>query len=570
MDQVKLVIWDLDETFWHGTLAEGEIEWDEENIELVRELTDRGIINTIVSKNKFEDVKAKLSEKGIWDYFVFPVISYNPKGESIRNLLSKMKLRSKNAVFVDDNIANLKEAEFYNEGLIVKTPDEFDKSILCLEEFKGKIDVEHSRLHQYKNLEKRSADEEKAVSNIDFLRNSNIQISVCSDCVSQLERIYELIQRTNQLNYTKERITKDELKDILSNDAYESAYIRVKDKYGDYGIVGFYSLYGRQLVHFLFSCRTLGLGIEKYIYRKLNYPLLAIKGEVATDLENCENIDWIQESVIKDNESSEKRKRNILMIGGCDLSQAAYYLKTDYCVMQEFNTVDHGIGYRSSDSWQLLASKRFSQEQKKYLCDAYPFYNMEVTFGTSLFSAKYDCIIYSVVDDYIRAMFRHKKWGIKVGLGAYFDCDSFFKRYDPKAVERFKEEFEFEGKLSTSEFRKNLEDIIEATNSKIILINGNEIDISDKIGEERIQRQIEMNKVVDEVVKKYAKVKLLDMRKVVTDCSELTDDNRHYRRKVYFKMAQNIAQILDSDSYFNVSILNTIGNKIKNILKTKK
>ena len=311
MDQVKLVIWDLDETFWHGTLAEGEIEWDEENIELVRELTDRGIINTIVSKNKFEDVKAKLSEKGIWDYFVFPVISYNPKGESIRNLLSKMKLRSKNAVFVDDNIANLREAEFYNEGLIVKTPDEFDKSILCLEEFKGKIDVEHSRLHQYKNLEKRSADEEKAVSNIDFLRNSNIQISVCSDCVSQLERIYELIQRTNQLNYTKERITKDELNDILSNDAYESAYIRVKDKYGDYGIVGFYSLYGRQLVHFLFSCRTLGLGIEKYIYRKLNYPLLAIKGEVATDLENCENIDWIQESVIKDNESDEKRKRNI-------------------------------------------------------------------------------------------------------------------------------------------------------------------------------------------------------------------------------------------------------------------
>lgn len=30
-EDIKLVIWDLDETFWNGTITEGEIEIPEEN-----------------------------------------------------------------------------------------------------------------------------------------------------------------------------------------------------------------------------------------------------------------------------------------------------------------------------------------------------------------------------------------------------------------------------------------------------------------------------------------------------------------------------------------------------------
>ena len=54
MDSIKLVVWDLDETLWQGTLSEEGITLNEQHVTNVKELTSRGIINSIVSKNDFE------------------------------------------------------------------------------------------------------------------------------------------------------------------------------------------------------------------------------------------------------------------------------------------------------------------------------------------------------------------------------------------------------------------------------------------------------------------------------------------------------------------------------------
>ena len=43
-EKIKLVIWDLDETFWSGTLSEGEVQTTEQNIELIKRLSDVGIV----------------------------------------------------------------------------------------------------------------------------------------------------------------------------------------------------------------------------------------------------------------------------------------------------------------------------------------------------------------------------------------------------------------------------------------------------------------------------------------------------------------------------------------------
>ena len=62
---IKLVIWDLDETFWMGTLSEGSVVVPDENAQLVKDLTDCGIINSISSKNDFEPTQAKLQDLGL-------------------------------------------------------------------------------------------------------------------------------------------------------------------------------------------------------------------------------------------------------------------------------------------------------------------------------------------------------------------------------------------------------------------------------------------------------------------------------------------------------------------------
>jgi len=75
-EAVRLVIWDLDDTFWRGTLSEGPVTPVLENLATVRALNARGIMNAVCSKNDVEPVKKVLRNLGIWDEFIFPEIAF--------------------------------------------------------------------------------------------------------------------------------------------------------------------------------------------------------------------------------------------------------------------------------------------------------------------------------------------------------------------------------------------------------------------------------------------------------------------------------------------------------------
>ena len=62
--KAKLVIWDLDETFWDGTLTEGGIKFKPENLKLVQELVTKGIMNSICSKNSMLDARNQFITNG--------------------------------------------------------------------------------------------------------------------------------------------------------------------------------------------------------------------------------------------------------------------------------------------------------------------------------------------------------------------------------------------------------------------------------------------------------------------------------------------------------------------------
>lgn len=83
LDKIKLIIWDLDDTFWKGTLSESKVSPEPQNIELVRKLTQRGVVNSICSKNDFKAVEKEFSKKiynKLFEYFVFSSIDWSPKG----------------------------------------------------------------------------------------------------------------------------------------------------------------------------------------------------------------------------------------------------------------------------------------------------------------------------------------------------------------------------------------------------------------------------------------------------------------------------------------------------------
>ena len=66
----------------------------------------------------------------------------------------------------------------------------------------GKDDHDLTRLHQYHLLEKKQQEFELYNSNEEFLFHSKITAQIYNNVLDEFDRLYELMQRTNHLNYT--------------------------------------------------------------------------------------------------------------------------------------------------------------------------------------------------------------------------------------------------------------------------------------------------------------------------------------------------------------------------------
>src|SRR5436190_11822032 len=322
---VKLVIWDLDEVLWRGVLSEEEVELDPAFADVVRTLNRRGIVNSICSKNDPDDARARLEREGLWEELVFASIGWTPKGPRIAQIIEDMQLRPVNVLFIDDNVTNLGEARHYVPGLQVAEPGAI-ADLLSLPQCVGKEDTALTRLEQYRVLETKATDRaQSTVSNEDFLRSCDIRVQLHDADEEAPARLLELVNRSNQLNFTKSRITEAELEAMLGEDGRETRAVQVSDRYGDYGVAGFYSVRDGRLDHFVFSCRILHMGVEQWLYARLGKPELEIRGEVASSLEGCDAVDWIaladeaprptRATPVLSSASSSR----VLLKGGCDM-----------------------------------------------------------------------------------------------------------------------------------------------------------------------------------------------------------------------------------------------------------
>jgi FkbH-like protein len=274
--KAKLVIWDLDDTLWRGTLADGdEPLLIQHRADYVRAFNGHGIVSAICSKNDFATARAKLEHFGLWDEFVFPRIAFVPKGVVVRQMIADMQLRPANVLFIDDNPHNLQEVAAAVPGIKVVDATRPDCDALLQQILDDNAHISKSRIADYRLLETKVAVREaNDLSDEAFLTQSGIHACFVErmDNLDFADRMEELINRSNQLNYTQSRITPGTMRDcILDMDHYIVLSVFVWDKYGYYGLVGVavWAWRTRKLEHFALSCRVMHMGIEDAMARHL-------------------------------------------------------------------------------------------------------------------------------------------------------------------------------------------------------------------------------------------------------------------------------------------------------------
>ena len=337
---IKVVIWDLDETFWSGTLSEGAVSVLESRKQRVIALNHRGIMNSICSKNDHEQVRKELDKLGLWEQFVFVSAQWAPKGQQVSALLKQMKLRPENTLFVDDNAMNRHEVAFCNPGINIMAPEFWDR--VSIEDW-GKDDSSLSRLKSYRLLESRNESAAAfAGSNESFLRQSGIRATLTplSHAAPEIDRLVELINRSNQLNFTKKRFPYGpaQLLFSLKTSGAKAFSLNVVDRYGDYGVCGFASVSKDSVLeHFLFSCRLLDMGIERALYQKLLELFPKLKPPFNGHESLALDASWVSITVGPAPEerasgNSNEAKTKVLTAMGCIGHALEPFLGPEFCV----------------------------------------------------------------------------------------------------------------------------------------------------------------------------------------------------------------------------------------------
>lgn len=278
---IKCVVWDLDNTVWDGVLLEDEhVILKGEVVDIIKELDERGILQSIASKNNHDDAMRKLEEFGIADYFLYPQINWNSKASSIEQIAKLINIGIDTFAFVDDQPFEREEVAFSHPQVLCLDALNLD-GMLDLDVMIPRFitdDSKQRRQMYMADIERKRVEEDFVGPTDEFLASLDMTFTIAPATVEDLKRAEELTQRTNQLNTTGYTYNYDELDEFRKSDNHLLLIAGLNDKYGTYGKIGLALVETGEEVWkiklLLLSCRVMSRGVGSIL---INHILQSAK-----------------------------------------------------------------------------------------------------------------------------------------------------------------------------------------------------------------------------------------------------------------------------------------------------
>lgn len=293
--KVKCVAWDLDNTLWKGVIGDDgadNVQVNPDALDLIKRLDERGILQTIASKNNHDVAWDKIVALGLENMFLYPAINWEQKSQNLRKIADALNIGIDTFALIDDSAferaevtAALHEVRVYDAVNIPTLINKAEFDVPVSEESKNRRQSYLNEVKRKKFSANWGGEEGDYIS---FLRACELEMSIFTP-ISDIDRMrcLELILRSNQYNISGHRYDENEFSHLLNSPNYKCLAFRVKDRFGDYGIVGCASLKTDQqdliLQDFVMSCRVAMKHIEKAFFLALirstlfkNYERLSI------------------------------------------------------------------------------------------------------------------------------------------------------------------------------------------------------------------------------------------------------------------------------------------------------
>jgi FkbH-like protein len=283
----KCLVLDCDNTLWGGIVGEDGLEGikcdttypgscfralQEEALNLYH----RGVILALCSKNNEADVLQVLREHPDMvlreEHFAIMMVNWDDKVTNLRRIAAELNIGLDSLVFVDDNPF---ETNFVSEHLpeVAVIPLTVNlaghRAALARSGLFDTLSVsaeDRKRTEMYRSDRQRKELERSTGSLAEYLAGLETRAEFGSPRRTEIARVAQLTQKTNQFNLTTRRYSEGEITALAGGPDSEVTRLSAADKVSDLGLVGVaVTRYRGELAEidsFLMSCRALGRGLE--------------------------------------------------------------------------------------------------------------------------------------------------------------------------------------------------------------------------------------------------------------------------------------------------------------------
>lgn len=290
----KCIVVDLDNTLWGGIVGEvgplgislGHEYPGNAFLEFQRTLLgfhEQGIILAINSRNNPEDVEEVFQKNKNMilnkNHFAVIVANWNNKAENLRIIAKDLNIGLDSMIFIDDDAMNRDLVKTELPEVLVPNwsipPEEYANELLNLDAFHSfNITLEDKeRGKMYVAEQERKEVMQQTGNMAEYLKNLTVEIDIYKNEKTQIPRLAQLTQKTNQFNLSTIRSSEQEIEDLIENDNLVFSG-EIKDRFGSYGItilgiINTTDNHLAELTTFLMSCRVMGRRVEEVFFKNM-------------------------------------------------------------------------------------------------------------------------------------------------------------------------------------------------------------------------------------------------------------------------------------------------------------
>jgi FkbH-like protein len=291
----KVLALDLDNTLWGGVIGDDGLagielgdtsprgEAFKDFQKYIKSLKDRGVLLAVCSKNDEAKALEPLEKHPEMilkrEDFVAFYANWEPKPENLRRMAAELRLGLDSFVFVDDNPAEIEIVRQFTPevGRVLLGPDPADYTAQLQDsrffEPRQITKEDGVRSEQYRAEAQRKGMESQCSDMGSYLRSLEMVAEVQPFRLVDLPRITQLITKSNQFNVTTKRRSEAELTVISQDHDWGHFSVRLKDRFGDHGLISVVILRFEngvaEIDTWLMSCRVLKRQVEEVVLNEI-------------------------------------------------------------------------------------------------------------------------------------------------------------------------------------------------------------------------------------------------------------------------------------------------------------